>query len=284
MKLDRYIETTDKIQVNEFIEGGVVMSIIFATIMIVKFLLRLRVFLRIIKTANMGSGRYDEYYSKKLEEIVKEPCNVSKYFSSTPNACAYPAGKMYYSTGLQVLLTEPELIAVLLHEYGHVKEQHTKKRFIKAEGSALALELCFAALAAIPYVWPIMLLFSYYFPSELSELIAKKSVYKAELEADSYAKKFGYGKELATSLAKIESWMKNMIQQTWKDATPKQVQTAIDTIQKNGGYPTFKKRIDIILNSAIVKNIAERGKFSAINTIDRIVKSSKLFSKEAEQS
>lgn len=79
----------------------------------------------------MKYAELDEDITNKLRSIVNDnDVNVYKIHSSEVNAFTYEGPNFYYFVGLEkkLDLTKRELIAVMLHEYGHYAEGHTNKK------------------------------------------------------------------------------------------------------------------------------------------------------------
>lgn len=100
--------------------------------------------------------------------------------------------KIFYNEKLLNILTYDEIIAVLLHEFSHVNSLDIIKRYV---------------LKMFKYI-PIMILDSwllYFILPVISKILYLGPYIRySEYNSDSFAKKYGYGKELSTALIKIE--------------------------------------------------------------------------------
>jgi len=78
-------------------------------------------------------------YAKRLNKLTKNlksyeglNFNYKVYISKTVNAFAMPDGTVRVYTGLMDIMNDDELVAVIGHEIGHVKYQHSLNRYKKA--------------------------------------------------------------------------------------------------------------------------------------------------------
>ena len=263
----------------KYLNEDIVIGGVMLAITIVKMIVMFSIICKYWKVAGIGSARNDYEYSRKLYDIVKEECVVKEYRDRSPNACVYPNGIIYYSTAIKELFTEEELIAVLLHEYGHKKENHSKQRLIRTEGYGLAFEIGISLLALIaaPALGAFLAIAYLLLPNSVRTYVSKKVVRRTELEADSYAKKFGYAPHLASGLKKLEDYIKEHIRKYWNIKDEKKVQEEVDKMQRSAGYPTFKERIEKVLSFAAIRKIVQIGNLSSLSMIEKIVTASGLF-------
>ncbi|NLE05667.1 MAG: M48 family metalloprotease [Crenarchaeota archaeon] len=80
--------------------------------------------------------RFEHPIDQKRTKIVQKIINnnqepIVHFVTGSPELNAYSDGSIhiYYTIPLERLCTERELIAVLLHEYGHYKEKHISHRY-----------------------------------------------------------------------------------------------------------------------------------------------------------
>lgn len=122
---------------------------------------------------------------------------VNAFCDGTPN--------LYYFIGIvkQLKLTEDELMAIMLHEFGHYAEKHVRSSQVKIVGSTSLLAAA-VNLINIPDMLRILLT-SYI--NLLVMLPLSRSLKWTEVEADTYPGKYGYGKAFISSLKKIKKYM-----------------------------------------------------------------------------
>ena len=70
----------------------------------------------------------DKKLTEKVKTIVNEDVIVFKVKDDSINAMNAGTKRLYYASGCRKYLTEPEIISLLLHEFGHYKEKHFFKR------------------------------------------------------------------------------------------------------------------------------------------------------------
>jgi len=141
-------------------------------------------------------------FEKKLKSIIGGKFEVRVVKDKLPNAFVFYGNTIFITSRLLQLLTEREVISVLLHEAYHAKNYHIWKR--------MAVQYPFfyivAFIASQTYIsYPIFTIFVsiiILMSGDISKniLIARKQ----ESMSDGYATKNGYGKEIASSLLKLE--------------------------------------------------------------------------------
>ncbi|MFO6423502.1 M48 family metallopeptidase [Motilimonas sp. KMU-193] len=84
-------------------------------------------------------------YAKRLAKLTQKhlnedglKLNFKVYVDDNVNAFALPDGSVRVYSGLMDMMTDQELIAVIGHEIGHVKLQHSKTQFQKAYATSAA--------------------------------------------------------------------------------------------------------------------------------------------------
>lgn len=78
-------------------------------------------------------------YSKRLKKLTQglvfadaTPLNFQVYLSDEINAFAMPDGTIRVYSGLMDVMKDDELVAVIGHEIGHIKHEHSLNQFKKA--------------------------------------------------------------------------------------------------------------------------------------------------------
>ena len=202
---ERYVET----QLNESVLLGisVVISVIYTVIKLIGRLLILP-----IERDNIEKGgKVLKDYTRKLETITNnDELTVYSFKESKPEAFYAGGNSIFVSTGLTRLLNEKETMGVISHEYGHYKKKHMAKdtSFMTiAAFSILGITTpLFIYARSILGGWTfIAYILTNVGLSRFINILRNMTVGKRyELEADSYAKKLGYGKELKSALIKMD--------------------------------------------------------------------------------
>jgi len=205
---------------------------------------------------------YDTNISEKISKIVSEKVIVYKIKSNDINA--FTLGNkddltLYYFTGLKSKLnfTDDEIIAILLHEYGHCKEGHIPKSQRKYVAFELFVGVVWSIILTtiLTHVKNMTTWVSINYFSLLSHLfylilgqnrIHARSVKWMEIEADKYPIKYGYKKEFLSALRKIKKYIYQQLckglsesecdekMKEWTKWTSSQpIKDRIDTASKN---------------------------------------------------
>jgi len=204
---ERYVET----QLNESVLLGIsaVISVIYT---VIKLIARLLI-PPMDRSDIEKEGKVLKDYTKKLETVTNnDKVTVYAFKESKPEAFYAGGNSIFVSTGLTRLLNEKETMGVICHEYGHYKKKHMVK------------DTSFMTIAAFSILGITTPLFIYarsilggwtfiaYILTNLGLSRLVNSIYdrtvgkKYELQADSYAKKLGYGKELKSALVKLDKF------------------------------------------------------------------------------
>lgn len=145
-----------------------------------------------IKDRKESFGELDQKMIDKIEKITGRRF-VIRYIESSEHYAYARANEIYYTGLLKNMLTEEEIIAVLLHETGHIVNKHNQKTLI----SKILIEF--------PFLFSFFQSWALYGLSKLVDKLYFEGFCRRQDEfiADSEAKRWGYGGQLATALAKI---------------------------------------------------------------------------------
>jgi len=183
-----------------------------------------------------------------------------KYFvrileNQYPNAfCFGGFGSTIFLTNKLVnILNEKEVIAVCLHEVGHITTYDSLKNLgIRFTSIGAAGIFYLKLLSKINYslnskikqvaIFSTAIIISILIVKSPAILVGKFFEYRA----DKHASKYGYGKELASALEKIEKWIKEYKYKIF--GKPSKLEKMFDKINNFiDVHPTFQHRIEKLL-------------------------------------
>lgn len=195
----------------------------------------------------------DEYeIQNKLRNILKDN-EVSIYVIKDNKSNAFNVGTkdLFYTSGLRSLLSDEELIGVLLHEYGHYVKRHSQKTIFYYNS---VFFIRFNFLFNIIYSLGISDAFTKFMlhvigfiitniPIEFVQSFISK---RGEYFADSYAKRCGYGSQLKSALLKLELKYRQIY---CKKLTSEQCDLLFNTPDAFSSHPTVQQRTAKLLFS-----------------------------------
>lgn len=189
----------------------------------------------------------DATLSKTLNGILKDGKKWKVLIVPTDGIAAFCmiTPMVFLSRGLLKMMSDREIEAIMLHEAGHIKNKDTWK-FVFSYSTIMGILLG----ALVAYTGPAAFgvsIFCYFIMDRIGliHILLKRMVgRKAENRADSFAVKYGYEKELISSLEKIEKlFSKNRPPCTG-------LCKVIDKINKAlNEHPPLKKRVENILKA-----------------------------------
>jgi len=207
--------------------------------------------------------------SKRLNKILKSGNKwiVHVYIDSSPNAFTFGFGRhIIVSTELLNMLTNREVDAVLLHESYHNMKKHTYKDlamkypfFYLCVYVLTVTGIASGTLITIPGLLAVFLIIKV---SDIARNILMGR--RMEYNADSFAVKYGYGKELISALKKINKWAEQMLkyQECGKMC---QMMRKIDIAINE--HPVLKDRIENVLkNEKKLKQVISTKSFGKIKS------------------
>ncbi|MHA2062878.1 MAG: M48 family metalloprotease [Candidatus Thorarchaeota archaeon] len=187
-------------------------------------------------------SKRNKEWEVKIKDITGRGYKIYANKSKGINACATIGGRITVFKGLSDKLSEREIMAVVLHEVGHHQARDLAKGLAMVTGHATLATLI--GLNVIPMIVVETLAAIFYY--------TRTNVAK-EFAADSFAKRYGYGKEMASALKKLKGAQK-------KPSIFAKAMTSISTL---GGliktHPETEKRISALLKRPKVQ-AAMRGK------------------------
>ena len=200
----------------------------------------------------------DKYLTDKMRNLIKDE-NIEVYSlkMGIPNAFNRGTSTLYYTVPIKKLLTEKQLMSILCHEYGHYKEKHVFKQLVGSitigVGTVSLIYYLIREKHLNEVVGMFLLILSPMLNKQISNMLLSRP---EEYIADSYATKYGLGKELIDSFKKLQKVQKRLI---CKKIGNKQCDLKLRQIGALGTHPSFKNRIENILKNSAVYNIIKIG-------------------------
>jgi Zn-dependent protease with chaperone function len=193
--------------------------------------------------------KIDKKWTKKINNILKSKGKwiVHIFPDPTPNAFAIGGRHIFITSGLSKILTTREIEAVLLHEVYHNKDKHIYKKL--AYKHSLIYLILFAAISASAATgaFPLGLLVLFLL-NNVSEIAYNRIVGRRhEIKSDEFAIKLGYGKDLITSLKKLEKALHKQMKKTSCGVWCKFERKVSDAIDE---HPSTRKRVEVILRKS----------------------------------
>ena len=209
----------------------------------------------------------DKAMTKKLRDVTGDEKIVVRFIDiDDVNAFNIGQNILYYLGGLKKMMNEDEIVAILLHEYGHYKGKHMQKQFVISgiapwvlaatitslitvqvgkEGKALAMHPC---LMILDFMLNIL------YGSTVGREVHLYLGRKWEYFADSYAVKYGYGSAMASALKKIDKYMRKMICEGLRQEECDRIFKDMASIDE---HPETKDRIEKVLEK--LKSMVSKG-------------------------
>lgn len=238
----------------EYLEEGVVGTIALAIFIVNLAIVLIQVCITFFV---VGTKRIaDPKLTSVVRDIVHDnELTCYKIPDPTPNAFNIGTSSLYYYTGIHKLVGDKELIAIMLHEYGHYVGGHVWE---KLAGLTVAIGLLAGTMALVLSGLPVIagsiaivivqILFGPVVMAIMNKLIGRPQEYFA----DSYAAKHGYGRELITALKKLDSYIRGEL---CKGLTKQDCDDIIKDRHRWDEHPELEDRIRNILDNSLVKRV-----------------------------
>jgi len=254
-------------QLNE--SGGVVLIMISVVRLITIIVFRIMM--------KFQSKKIDKNLSSKISEITKKNYTVVVIKEKEPNAFCYNIFKqnLYITTGLiKLLKDEREIIAVLLHESGHMINKDILRGMLQTDGSlwifsAIFAKLDWMAMKNVPGssqggVLYASILMAIFVLCILGKWLARKGR-QWETRADVYTVQFGYGKDLIKALKKLDKYVEAEVLRISKDNPDFKRQ--YEEMKKNDVHPETKDRVNKLLDEIELWKAIVSKNFGAVKKI-----------------
>lgn len=193
--------------------------------------------------------KIDPVRTKKLNSVLKDgkKWTVHVMKEPVPNAFCMIKPHVFLTTGLIKLLNEEELMAVMLHEAGHINNKDLWKDVI---GSNMLITILAGAAGAIggpPGLTIISFILICLGGMDLIQLIFRRTLGRfAEKRADSFAVKYGYADAMISTLKKLDKYMKKELERRKCGPMCKIINSINEKLDE---HPPVKERIENVLKS-----------------------------------
>jgi len=239
--LNTYLDYIQEDKLNEFDPFSMAAIVVTS-----KLVVTLAYFL-FLAAAIRKSLKVDKDLSKRMNEILNSGDHwiVHNYPDATPNAFALGMGRHIFITdGLKSILTQREIEAVLLHEIQHNKGKDTYKHMAFKHSFYYLVTTLALTVSSVSY--PLAIL-SFLILVKATNIAASRIVgRRAEIKADKFTVQYGYGKDLITSLEKIDKYMKKIYTSKPCGKFCQLERKISETLDE---HPTTKARVEMILKS-----------------------------------
>lgn len=288
---DKYKMTSNEIQTNKYLSeitgveiviGGAIIQFIIYCIMLY------RESSKMVDLSNENSKLTD-----KLTSIIGDG-NVWKVRlidTNYVNAFTYGGKNLYITSELFKLLTEREILAVMLHEAGHSSYNHLwKLQAIRQSGMASILYAIVVVSSFASGPIGVIAYFTYRF---YCMFIVNYWSRVQEFDADDFAIKYGYGKDLSDALKKLgkahgnqlgsctSNWCKISRKMTILTSTHPELKDRIESaLKKSEAKAIFSKERNFtkaLLKISKLAGVSEQDANEALDSIDKEVKKNKIW-------
>ena len=193
-------------------------------------------------------------YTRKIREITNDN-KIEVYVDTSKAINAYYAGgrKLYITRGMiSFLNNDDEVMACLLHEYGHKIKRHLLKQYLFSMGNmSVAIMIMMSVSHALTGLGLGLLT-----KRLLSVLFDITIGRRHEYQADAMTKKYGYDKHLIRAFLKIDKYVRKRI---CMDMNQRQCEARIRELHRWDEHPTFIQRIRALLQSTALRFVKAFG-------------------------
>ena len=211
----------------------------------------------VIQKIMLHGAKLDKDKTKEIQKITEDDTVlVYKIPVSYANAFSDGTRKIYYTKGLisKLKLTEDEVMSLLLHEYGHYKENHVRK----------STAVSFMSFFSFFIVWRHLsqhlpgndIVQETLYPSlnvliSLAPILATTLTLGTHYEnvADSYMSKFGYSKEAKSAFLKLDHYSRTSLCRMKEIKNKNDCNNLIAQIHTLDEHPVTKERLETLKNS-----------------------------------
>ena len=204
---------------------------------------------------------YMDGYTKELRKIINDN-KIKVYMIDHDEVNAFYAGTkaIYLTKAIINLLNRDEIMAVLIHEYGHRKHKHILKSVFIRTGGFTLIASVFVYLLKYTKINEVQAISGGLGVRWLFNVLINITVGRHfEYQADKMTTKYGYKHHLISAFQKFEKLMKSKI---CKGLNKSECEHAIQVAHRWDEHPTFSQRIEkLIINKIIsfAKAFGSRG-------------------------
>jgi len=222
------------------------------------------------KALDMLPKKKNDKLTNKLRKITgdEEITIYEVLYERRVNAFTKGTPELYYFTGFvtRLKLTEDELISVLLHEYGHYKENHMlQAQAIIIGGTTLA-----TALINLLRIAPSLRITLILYLQEKNEAISKvlsRSMRYQEVKADEYPAKYGYKEQYISALKKLKKFLYAEI---CPGLSMKECEKLMNDLHRWDEHPNIKDRLKVVSSKAAKKAMSVVSKTLETNNKEKL--------------
>lgn len=196
------------------------------------------------KYAIVKGQKKNKDLTSKFLKLTKDPrYQVYQVPEDDPNAFVFGGDKIYVTTGLLKMLSEREVLAVVIHEYGHLVNKHVLKSILS---QFPLLSLIWGASITLGFFSTIYLLPLYFVVLEHYGMAPHNITIgrRYELQADAMTRKYDLDKELISALEKIDKWAQKIMSQYRCGFFCKAITKVEKMIDE---HPSVKRRVEELL-------------------------------------
>jgi hypothetical protein len=194
----------------------------------------------------MKSSRREKNLENKLSKIIKENIKIFLIKDPIPNAFCIIKPVIFITESLVDILNEREIIAVLIHEYAHIKNKDVIKTMMATNGFIALLLVVLTAISG-PALSIVSVLYFVCRNVGVDRIIFGKTYgRKFEKRSDALTVKYGYGQDIISALTKLEGYI-------GKIEAKRPCGTMCNLEKKLGAWidehPSLKERIENVLKN-----------------------------------
>ncbi len=242
-QLDKQLDIIQKDTLQEI--DPITTTLALGTIVLISSL----VMLLIGATTIINSVKVDKTLSKRLNKILNSGNKWIVHIFPTKEANAFSLGfgkHVFVTSQLLKILSPDEIDSILLHEVYHSQKKHAYKQLAYKYPLFYLVIFIGTSILTTPVV-PILAILAMFIANTVGDIVFKITFgRKMEYNADSYAAKLGYGKQLISAIEKLKQWAKanskNQKCGRWCKIINK-INSSIDE------HPEWHKRIENILKN-----------------------------------
>jgi len=225
-QIDKYLEEIQEVTGVE-IAGGVLIYLgISAAVFLSQLAMIFATFASFMKSAKKNSE-----LTRRVNKVMKTSgWEVVVMKHNMPNAFAIKGKTIFITNQLFKLINKDEVIAVALHEVGHLAGNHV---YYRSVASSLKFGVVLPCFVFPPLAWFLLLSLTF---------VQNRTIGRyQENVADSYATKYGYGDQLISALQKMEKYINKMAPDNPIARTLRKIQEVFDE------HPPVRERVERIL-------------------------------------